>query len=51
MEHKDFSLTVMNLHYELPTTTLSGCIKSLIAAPSFKNSGLETTLKVKDRIS
>ena len=30
-----------------PTTTLSGCIKSLIAAPSFKNSGLETTAKVK----
>ena len=26
-----------------PITTLSGFIKSLIASPSFKNSGLETT--------
>ena len=28
-----------------PTTTLSGLIKSLMAAPSFRNSGLEATSK------
>lgn len=31
------------LSLSVPTTTLSGVMKSLIAAPSFKNSGLDAT--------
>ena len=41
-EYNSFILLIESLLFA-PTTTLSGVIKSFIAAPSFKNSGLDTT--------
>ena len=38
-------MTFFALSESVPTTTLSGVIKSLIAAPSLRNSGLDATSK------
>ena len=37
-----FMIFIASLH-SVPTTILSGCLKSFIAAPSLRNSGLDTT--------
>jgi hypothetical protein len=42
MEHKDFLKYFLDFLSFEPTTILSGKIKSLIASPSLKNSGLDT---------